>query len=52
MAGKPRMKQSQFSLETKLEAVKLHLEAGLTVREVMDRFGMSAPAIKCRKRAV
>lgn len=42
MAGKRGMKQHQFSLETKLEAIKLHLEDGLTVRDVMDRFGVAA----------
>lgn len=42
MAGKPGMRQNQFSLETKLAVVKLHLEDGLTVRDVMDRFGVAA----------
>lgn len=42
MAGKIGMKSNQFSQETKLEAVKAHMEEGLSVREVMERFGISA----------
>ncbi|HWP79961.1 MAG TPA: helix-turn-helix domain-containing protein [Candidatus Acidoferrum sp.] len=42
MAGKIGMKSNQFSHETKLEAVRAHLEEGLSVREVMARFGISS----------
>jgi transposase-like protein len=42
MAGKIGMKSNQFSQQIKLEAVRAHLEEGLSVREVMARFGISS----------
>ncbi len=42
MAGKKGMKSNQFSQETKLEAVRAHLEEGQSVLEVMARFGISS----------
>lgn len=42
MAGKIGMKSNRFSQETKLEAVKAHLDEGLSVREAMVRFGISS----------
>lgn len=41
MPGKKRMKSNEYSFETKVEAIRLHLEEGWTYRRIMEKFGIA-----------